>query len=1398
MSTDIDVTKLKVPELRAELGKRGLNTFGPRQVLVDRLNEALGVANQSDAPSSEFTADADEPPCITSPIQNKSSCPDNMQDGSTRRQSFENGIADAASDANADSESRLKGDGELKRRRSPSGSPRRRSRSRDRDSRRSPRRRSASPSAKNRMSEENVGWENSVSVFLDTYNCDLSLMIDAEGYHAKPLTNGGFSMMWAGVRANYGLISGKAFFEVKNVRHLPVENLDSMSGGAAHVMRVGWSTENSEFALGEEPQSFGYGGTGKKSCDNKFSNYGCTFGEGDVVGAFLEWTTNEAAMRFSVNGVDQGECYRIPKNTLGERYALFPHIYVKNVEFTVNFGQDGQPPWFPPNIPNSDPMSWQLLNNINIASRVHGRMPPASKAECEVLMMMGLPGAGKTYYADHLRADNREMQYNVLGTNLILDKMKVMGLARQRNYHGRWDVLIDQATKCLNQLISIASMRRRHYILDQTNVYPTAQRRKMRPFEGFKRKAIVIVPTDEEFRRRIAQREKEEGKEVPESAVLEMKANFGIPKPLSEDSSSVFDEVIFTELNSTEARELVRKYNQEGQANRPPPEKRQRWDGGRDSSDSRDSRFRGGYDGRDRGRDFGRGRRDDFRRSPSRRDDRGRREYRGGYNANRDRSHEEDRYDRSRERDSYGRSSDDRYGGPGGRFGGPPGRGFPPGMGPGGYGSRGGPMMMRGGRGGPSGNGMTRGYGGPGFDGSGAPMEFRGSGDGRPPRGGRGGFRGGPPSSGGYGGPMEPMYGAPPSRFDAAGPKASGVDVYGSGDTSYPSGPEGHIPPEASHTAGGYRGGYGPPPHGSYGAPDSGGYGVPPGRAGRGGNPMDRDSAPPTRGAPPVRGAPFQRGGPTGRGGFPPASRGGYQSDQEPPGYSATNTDRPQPSYSTYPAGGALGGSGPGNAVYPGEEYSGRSRTRFSGGDTNSSGSYAGAPPQPKQSVYTGPAGYPGGYQRGGSSAYSGGEQTGYPSSGGGYPTDTSSGYPAGGYPGSDSYQGPGGADAGARGARPGARMMGGPQAGLSSYGSSDPAKSVQGAQPPEQQPDGSSLYASGAARYGESRPGQSVQPTPPKQSRFDSKPPTQQPYSGYPPGSYPGSYGSGYGTGPSSGSSAAPQSTTQPSGLGGARPGRSRFDLGPGAGQPTSAPVPSGTTAVQPQQSSQQQQAQQPSQSTQPYGYAYPPTGSKPDAGVGQQSAASQQYASYSYGYGGYGAYPQAPQSQTSQNRQASTASSTPSLYASAVADKPQTASQPPAAQPAANSAAAAAAAAYASYYGYSSAAPGTTTTAPGAALATQQSGGKYDAAMAAAQQFNAWQQQPPPSTPTTATATPATTASTQSAAAGASSTAAYAGYYPGYSAYGAGYGSTNPTSGTQAPGQPTSAMPQYYGGFR
>lgn len=50
---------------------------------------------------------------------------------------------------------------------------------------------------------------------------------------------------------------------------------------------------------------------------------------------------------------------------------------------------------------------------------------------------------------------------------ILLPVLQVMGLRRQRNYSGRWDVLIQQATQCLNRLIEIAARKKRNYILDQ-------------------------------------------------------------------------------------------------------------------------------------------------------------------------------------------------------------------------------------------------------------------------------------------------------------------------------------------------------------------------------------------------------------------------------------------------------------------------------------------------------------------------------------------------------------------------------------------------------------------------------------------------------------------------------------------------------------------------------------------------------------------------------------------------------------------------------------------------------------------------------------------------------------------------------------------------------------------
>ena len=57
----------------------------------------------------------------------------------------------------------------------------------------------------------------------------------------------------------------------------------------------------------------------------------------------------------------------------------------------------------------------------------------------------------------------------------------------------------------------LASTQTRNYILDQTNVYATARKRKLRYFQGFRRICAVIQPDDAELKRREYKRTYEDG-----------------------------------------------------------------------------------------------------------------------------------------------------------------------------------------------------------------------------------------------------------------------------------------------------------------------------------------------------------------------------------------------------------------------------------------------------------------------------------------------------------------------------------------------------------------------------------------------------------------------------------------------------------------------------------------------------------------------------------------------------------------------------------------------------------------------------------------------------------------------------------------------------------------------
>ncbi|XP_029526259.1 heterogeneous nuclear ribonucleoprotein U-like protein 1 [Oncorhynchus nerka] len=450
--------------------------------------------------------------------------------------------------------------------------------------------------------EEEEDFDDTL-VAIDTYNCDLHFKVSRDRYSGYPLTIEGFAYLWSGARASYGVNKGRVCFEMKineeiSVKHLPSSEPDP------HVVRIGWSLDTCNTQLGEEPFSYGYGGTGKKSSKCKFEDYGEKFGENDVLGCYIDFDSGEEVeMAFSKNGKWLDVAFRVSREELAER-PLFPHVLVKNCAIEFNFGQKEEP-FFPL------PEGYTFIQNVPLENKMRGTVGPASKADCELLMMVGLPASGKTTWALKHAEEHPAKKYNILGTNAIMEKMKVMGLRRQKNYSGRWDVLIQQATQCLNRLIQIAARKKRNYILDQTNVYGSAQRRKMRPFEGFQRKAIVICPTDEDLKERTLKRTDEEGKDVPDHAVLEMKANFVLP-----EAGEFLDDVTFIELKREEADTLVKQYNEEGRKAGPPPDKRfdnrqggfrgrgapyQRHDnrggpqGGRGGYQSQGGNFRGGY-----------------------------------------------------------------------------------------------------------------------------------------------------------------------------------------------------------------------------------------------------------------------------------------------------------------------------------------------------------------------------------------------------------------------------------------------------------------------------------------------------------------------------------------------------------------------------------------------------------------------------------------------------------------------------------------------------------------------------------------------------------------------------------------------------------------------------------
>ena len=141
-------------------------------------------------------------------------------------------------------------------------------------------------------------------------------------------------------------------------------------------------------------------------------------------------------------------------------------------------------------------------------------------------MLIGLPASGKTTWAVNYINQNPEKIFHVISSDAIIEEKALLhGLTYSFSHKEYIEVAIEELEHSFKKYLKNGV----NIIHDQTNLSVKTRKKYMDKVKGYKKTAVIFLPTEKKRQRRYELRKIKTGKCVPEYVIKNMIDSLELP-----------------------------------------------------------------------------------------------------------------------------------------------------------------------------------------------------------------------------------------------------------------------------------------------------------------------------------------------------------------------------------------------------------------------------------------------------------------------------------------------------------------------------------------------------------------------------------------------------------------------------------------------------------------------------------------------------------------------------------------------------------------------------------------------------------------------------------------------------------------------------------------------------